>query len=304
MATLVQKGIVIKPGTYIKMVMARKFNGSFRGVDFLLSDQSLVSLSNTTIKYVDGYGDGPREIIATCYVRFKDPNPIMCMNAHNEYVSYVPTPNGIDTIAFTSSGSMEDNTYEVNKMEFHKDGKVVGSMAVPSKTNLKQTETLYPVDADFEVSVWRNPDGMTWVVPVKKTVNPADGGWGNWSEWSSCIAGIDGVSVKTRKRECDSPFPASGGKPCSGSKLQTENCIRSDGPENSTVSKPAYPRGEASPNVVIFTQTQKTNYTLWMIVLIALVCLGMYAVWPTDSSEVVGGMDNHSFSRFVTYPNI
>jgi len=292
MATFIQKGKILKPGTHIRMVMARKFNGSFRGVDFLLSDQTLISLSNPNIKYVDGYGDGPREIISTCYVRFKNPNPVMCMNVHHEFVSYVSTPGGLDTIAVTSSGSMEDNTYEINKLEFHKDGVVVGSMLIPSVTGLKQTESLVTVDENFEVGVWRNPDGMTWVVPEKSPVNVSvvDGKWNNWSSWGSCIAGVDGASMRSRTRTCVAA--QHGGLPCSGSKLQTESCVRSDGADNSAVVKPAAPVGDASPGSVVIntTQTQEDfNFMIWFIILI-LVVVGAYAMWPVDSTGTIGGM--------------
>ncbi|XP_032229700.2 uncharacterized protein LOC5505409 [Nematostella vectensis] len=50
-----------------------------------------------------------------------------------------------------------------------------------------------------------------------------DGGFGAWSEWTNCSRGCDGGN-RRRHRFCNSPYPAHGGKDCSGERIQEEKC--------------------------------------------------------------------------------
>uniref|UniRef100_A0A8C9DLV3 Hemicentin-1 n=1 Tax=Prolemur simus TaxID=1328070 RepID=A0A8C9DLV3_PROSS len=52
---------------------------------------------------------------------------------------------------------------------------------------------------------------------------PVDGSWGNWHSWSQCSASC-GRGEKTRKRLCDNPAPAKGGRPCPGDATQVSRC--------------------------------------------------------------------------------
>ena len=50
--------------------------------------------------------------------------------------------------------------------------------------------------------------------------DPVDGAYGNWSPFSSCCN-----NTQTRTRECDSPEPLFGGKPCEGPSRETISCF-------------------------------------------------------------------------------
>uniref|UniRef100_H0XAK9 Hemicentin 1 n=1 Tax=Otolemur garnettii TaxID=30611 RepID=H0XAK9_OTOGA len=52
---------------------------------------------------------------------------------------------------------------------------------------------------------------------------PVDGSWGNWHSWSPCSVSCGG-GEKPRKRLCDSPAPAKGGRPCPGDATQVSRC--------------------------------------------------------------------------------
>jgi hemicentin len=52
---------------------------------------------------------------------------------------------------------------------------------------------------------------------------PVDGQWGIWSEWSACNVTC-GDGVKIRSRQCDSPMPSNGGRPCAGLSVDTDVC--------------------------------------------------------------------------------
>ncbi|XP_011902754.1 PREDICTED: hemicentin-1 isoform X2 [Cercocebus atys] len=52
---------------------------------------------------------------------------------------------------------------------------------------------------------------------------PVDGSWGSWHSWSQCSASCGG-GEKTRKRLCDHPVPAKGGRPCPGDTTQVTRC--------------------------------------------------------------------------------
>ena len=50
-----------------------------------------------------------------------------------------------------------------------------------------------------------------------------DGSWGSWADWSQCSQ-ICGGGTETRRRLCDSPAPAQGGKDCQGDQHQERQC--------------------------------------------------------------------------------
>uniref|UniRef100_A0A182Q292 Cell adhesion molecule n=1 Tax=Anopheles farauti TaxID=69004 RepID=A0A182Q292_9DIPT len=58
---------------------------------------------------------------------------------------------------------------------------------------------------------------------------PVNGGWGEWKSWSNCslecVSEYSGVrSIRHRHRNCDSPAPSLGGKPCIGEDYEEEPC--------------------------------------------------------------------------------
>ncbi|XP_076457791.1 SCO-spondin-like isoform X4 [Babylonia areolata] len=53
---------------------------------------------------------------------------------------------------------------------------------------------------------------------------PGDGGWGEWCEWGGCSTTC-GPGIRTRKRQCDSPSPKGGGRPCQGLAVETTGCM-------------------------------------------------------------------------------
>ncbi|KAH7951547.1 hypothetical protein HPB52_010294 [Rhipicephalus sanguineus] len=58
---------------------------------------------------------------------------------------------------------------------------------------------------------------------------PVDGGWSSWSQWAECDqVGKDspGDHCLCRSRQCNSPTPTNGGKPCEGSSLEVTNCTQ------------------------------------------------------------------------------
>ncbi|CAC5422941.1 HMCN [Mytilus coruscus] len=58
-----------------------------------------------------------------------------------------------------------------------------------------------------------------------------DGSWGGWSMWSRCNATCGG-GVKKRWRNCNNPYPSSGGSTCSGMAKETLLCAESNCPVN------------------------------------------------------------------------
>ncbi|XP_037090869.1 semaphorin-5B-like [Pollicipes pollicipes] len=56
-----------------------------------------------------------------------------------------------------------------------------------------------------------------------KTNLPLDGGWGGWGSWGRCSARCGG-GFRRRRRVCDSPRPANGGRPCFGCDLEYAEC--------------------------------------------------------------------------------
>jgi hypothetical protein len=53
---------------------------------------------------------------------------------------------------------------------------------------------------------------------------PVDGGWSVWTEWTRCSAEC-GEGFQTRSRNCDSPLPEHGGRPCEGLELESMPCV-------------------------------------------------------------------------------
>ena len=58
------------------------------------------------------------------------------------------------------------------------------------------------------------------VYVLLKTV---DGGYSAWSAWSSCSQKC-GQGMKKRRRHCNNPEPANGGRRCRGSRKQVKPC--------------------------------------------------------------------------------
>ena len=52
---------------------------------------------------------------------------------------------------------------------------------------------------------------------------PQNGNWGPWSTWSACSKACGG-GKRARYRFCNNPFPAHGGKECSGIRTLKEDC--------------------------------------------------------------------------------
>jgi len=53
--------------------------------------------------------------------------------------------------------------------------------------------------------------------------DPVDGRWANWNSWSACSKSCES-GIQTRIRECISPAPMHGGKPCPNTNTQQRNC--------------------------------------------------------------------------------
>ncbi|XP_053391455.1 semaphorin-5B-like [Mercenaria mercenaria] len=51
-----------------------------------------------------------------------------------------------------------------------------------------------------------------------------DGGWSTWTEWTHCSATCN-TGIRSRLRDCDRPFPSSGGKFCPGSPYDVQQCV-------------------------------------------------------------------------------
>ncbi|CAH3191315.1 unnamed protein product, partial [Porites evermanni] len=49
------------------------------------------------------------------------------------------------------------------------------------------------------------------------------GNWNSWSSWPNCNKPCNGGS-KTRKRLCNNPEPANGGRDCEGSATESQSC--------------------------------------------------------------------------------
>lgn len=50
-----------------------------------------------------------------------------------------------------------------------------------------------------------------------------DGNWGKWSSWNDCTKSCGGGN-QTRKRECNDPKPAYGGKACGDYSEESRTC--------------------------------------------------------------------------------
>ena len=55
------------------------------------------------------------------------------------------------------------------------------------------------------------------------TFAAVDGGWSTWSQWAACSATC-GSGFQRRTRNCSSPAPANGGKPCVGNAEDLRVC--------------------------------------------------------------------------------
>jgi len=53
---------------------------------------------------------------------------------------------------------------------------------------------------------------------------PVDGGWSNYGTWTGCSVKCGGKGTKQRRRSCNKPAPANGGKGCKGNDKQTAVC--------------------------------------------------------------------------------
>ena len=58
---------------------------------------------------------------------------------------------------------------------------------------------------------------------------PVNGHWSAWASWSKCTVTC-GDGKKLRRRVCDNPEPANGGKDCKGHTVETRTCMLADCP--------------------------------------------------------------------------
>lgn len=63
-------------------------------------------------------------------------------------------------------------------------------------------------------------DSVSFTLNLVTFLIAVDGNWGPWSVWSfgNSTCGFGGT--KSRTRECDSPAPLYGGRPCDGDSLE------------------------------------------------------------------------------------
>ncbi|XP_060578403.1 sushi, nidogen and EGF-like domain-containing protein 1 [Ruditapes philippinarum] len=54
-------------------------------------------------------------------------------------------------------------------------------------------------------------------------ISPVNGNWSDWTAWSSCSRSC-GSGNQTRFRQCDSPSPGPGGRPCEGDEFDGKPC--------------------------------------------------------------------------------
>ena len=54
--------------------------------------------------------------------------------------------------------------------------------------------------------------------------NPRDGKYSKWGEWSACSVPCGGEGTQNRRRYCNNPPPANGGKPCVGPSRESRAC--------------------------------------------------------------------------------
>ncbi|KAL9960831.1 hypothetical protein ACROYT_G034336 [Oculina patagonica] len=78
-----------------------------------------------------------------------------------------------------------------------------------------QQDSLHPIQPTPSLQASAHVNGST-VVPVH-------GNWSSWSPWPNCNKPCNG-GVKIRKRLCDNPEPAFGGKNCDGPATENETC--------------------------------------------------------------------------------
>ncbi|XP_061195876.1 hemicentin-1-like [Saccostrea echinata] len=67
------------------------------------------------------------------------------------------------------------------------------------------------------------PPGGKWTSLSYRCEYPVQGGWGPWESWSSCSKDCDS-GEKTRKRNCNNPYPMYGGADCFGSSTNKSSC--------------------------------------------------------------------------------
>ena len=65
---------------------------------------------------------------------------------------------------------------------------------------------------------------VTWYLFIS-----VDGNWGEWGAWSKCSKSCGG-GEHARVRQCNSPAPAYGGKPCEGPFRQRRLCNKENCP--------------------------------------------------------------------------
>lgn len=53
--------------------------------------------------------------------------------------------------------------------------------------------------------------------------NVTHGSWGGWSNWTICTKECGGGRQR-RLRQCNSPAPKNGGRPCMGSVFEDKSC--------------------------------------------------------------------------------
>ncbi|WAQ93606.1 SSPO-like protein [Mya arenaria] len=60
-------------------------------------------------------------------------------------------------------------------------------------------------------------------VDIQPGIDTVDGSWNSWSSWSSCSRSCAGGKTN-RFRQCNSPLPQCGGKPCKGDNSESKPC--------------------------------------------------------------------------------
>ena len=70
---------------------------------------------------------------------------------------------------------------------------------------------------------------MRHLIPVYLFILTVDGAWGAWTAWGGCSTTCGGGS-QSRTRVCDNPRPENGGKSCSGSSGNFQDCNTQDCP--------------------------------------------------------------------------
>lgn len=89
---------------------------------------------------------------------------------------------------------------------------------------------------------------------------PVDGGWSPWKPYSSCSATC-GFGSQTSTRECNSPAPENGGKPCEGNTTNTRPCTDLSPCETTILTTLSTRKPEATKPSTQTTETSERQTT-------------------------------------------